>query len=220
MRKLERLLELTRSRTPWALARFNDGEMRAIQKAEGSVARGDQPCTKDLQTSLQWAIGQRRHRLYMGLPCGICFPGLRFIADRHTATLDGNLITHAVVQTNRNLETFRDEMPRAMKSQRIWWVAGSDQKTGDLPFKVNVRIDVSPEDAYTKNRDGLWSVDFEPDSIVFLSCGPLATVAAVHLFVVHPKTTFIDVGSVWDPETRGVSHKCHEGTLKPCRECN
>ena len=220
MRRLDDMLERTRSRTPWALARFNDGEMRAMQKPTGAVARGDQPCSYDLMSSLEWAIAQRCENLFLGLPCSKCYPKLRTASLTRTISLAPHLKTAATVQTNRNLKKFKEEMPRAMRSQRIWWVAGSDQKTGDLPFKVNVRIDVSPEDAYTKNRDGLWSVDFEPNSIVFLSCGPLATVAAVHLFVVHPKTTFIDVGSVWDPETRGVSHKCHEGTLKPCRECN
>lgn len=221
MQAINDMLRMTKNNRPWALARFNDGEMMAILSAEGAVARGDQPCTPALQRGLRWAICQNAANLYIGVPCGVCYSKLRATAidmlDPGTAV--GGQLTHAVVQTNRNLIQFKCDMPKALKKRRVVWVSGGDQDVTKLPFDVAYHVKVSRINAFT-DRVALFNHDFDSDDVVFLSCGPLATVAAVRLFIDHPYATFIDIGSTWDPETRGVSHSCHAGTLKACRECN
>lgn len=187
----------------------------------GTVARGDQPCTNDLSLSLKWAIGQRRENLFIGTPCTVCFPGHSFRSELLTKDLH-EYRTHAVVQTNRNLKAFQDGMTDALNDRKacVHWVAGEDQDCNKLPFEVTLQTRLPLNDAYSKSRDEIKALSFSPGEVVFLSCGPLATIAAVYLFLQHPETTFIDIGSVWDPETRGVSHRCHKGTLPACSECN
>lgn len=227
MHKLKILLQLTTSRIPWALARFNDGEMRAMHSIEGAVARGDQPCGTELRASLKWAIAQRRDNLFIGVPCSRCFPVHSFRAEQATRNM-GSQRTLAVVQTNRNLNAFKDGMTEILGEQQkkinygrvVSWVSGDDQDVSKLPFDVAFHLKIHTKDAYGLDRDTLMNWRFSPGSIVFLSCGPLATVAAVQLFLMQPTVTFIDVGSVWDPETRGVSHRCHTGKLPACKECN
>jgi len=221
MHKIERMLELTEREIPWALARFNDGEMKAMHKAEGFVARGDQPCTADLAALLRWALAQRAHNLFTGVPCGTCWPEWRFKADQTVGKLETDFKTLAVVQTNRNLIRFKTTMGKLLAKRRVVWISGEDQDVTKLPFLPKRGVSVPTKDAYTESRDYLFrEATFHPGEVVCLSCGPLATVAAVKLFLANPETTFIDVGSVWDPETRGVSHACHDGTLKKCGECN
>ncbi len=225
MNKLDELLRLTTEEIPWALSRFNDGEMRAMcHPGHGSVARGDQPCTHDLSLSLKWAIGQRRKNLFIGVPCSICWPGHSARADAVTKDL-GEFKTKAVVQTNRNLVKFKEEMASILNRQegdrKVIWVSGDDQDVSKLPFTISEHVKLPTKDAYTVARDKLKAIGWwGMGDVVFLSCGPLATIAAVYLFLKFDKTTFIDIGSTWDPETRNVKHRCHTFQLKPCAECN
>jgi len=199
--------------------------MRAMFHPHGTVARGDQPCTHDMSLSLKWAIGQRRENLFIGTPCTICWPGHSFRAAQLTRDLYGDFRTKAVVQTNRNLTRFREEMASILNDQaanrHVYWVSGDDQDVSKLPFNISDHVKLPTKDAYTVARDKLKAIGWwGMGDVVFLSCGPLATIAAVYLFLKYDKTTFIDVGSVWDPETRNVSHSCHSFQLKACAECN
>ena len=62
--------------------------------------------------------------------------------------------------------------------------------------------------------------------VVLVSLGPTARVLCYDLFRVNNKTTFIDIGSVFDPYTRNVKHNCHKGwengfnITKKCEICN
>ena len=217
MNSVHSMTDLTRRGKPWALARFNDGEMMAIQRSAKTVARGDQPCTDALAADLRWCLQQQACSLFMGLPCGTCWPKHRADADELVVSPYKTL---AVVQTNRNLDQFKREMPLALAGRVVHWISGEDQVTDNLPFTVHYSLRLPLRDAYTSCRDEIMVSPFGPGDVVFLSCGPLATVMAVRLFLRSPDTTFIDIGSTWDPETRGVSHSCHNGTLKPCKECN
>ena len=219
MQAINEMLRMTSQGINWALARFNDGEMMAMREAKGAVARGDQKCTKRLQDELQMCIGQWADRLFIGLPCGVCYPKLRKVADM-AVNVPPEMRTLAVVQTNRNLIQFKCDMPKALKNRRVVWVSGGDQDVTKLPFDVAYHVKVKTKDAHCHNWTDMINHTFEVDDVVFLSCGPLATVLAVRLFLDQPYATFIDIGSTWDPETRGVSHSCHNYTLKACVECN
>ncbi|MGA0233769.1 MAG: GT-D fold domain-containing glycosyltransferase [Saprospiraceae bacterium] len=62
--------------------------------------------------------------------------------------------------------------------------------------------------------------------IVFVSLGPTARVACCDWFKLKPEATFIDCGSIFDPFTRDVWHRCHTGwengfnNQVRCDECN
>ena len=219
MNSVHAMIASTRRGEPWALARFNDGEMGALTRTLKVVARGDQPVTHALSKDLRWCLQQRAYNLWLGLPCGTCYPSYRVDADELACGhVDQTL---AVVQTNRNLSLFKEQMADALQRERVvHWIGGDDQDITNLPFPVHHCTSVPLHDAYTKAKDLVMTMPFSPGDIVFLSCGPLATVLAVRLFLRSPYATFIDIGSTWDPETRDVSHTCHTGKLKPCKECN
>jgi len=55
---------------------------------------------------------------------------------------------------------------------------------------------------------------------VILSLGPLERILAKEWFELKDDVTYLGLGSMFDPWTRGVSHSYHKGTLKTCKICN
>ena len=65
-------LENIRTKTPFGYARFNDGEMMAIDQIGSVVARGDQIVDESLHNALNEAITYKQERYYIGIPCSLC----------------------------------------------------------------------------------------------------------------------------------------------------
>ncbi len=128
----------------------------------------------------------------------------------------------AVVNTNRNLETFSKGLQEALKGKQVVWVSGNDQDLSGLNFNVIEHI--------TFNRKNTWNryemvlkqcIDIvRPHRVFLFSCGPTSRVLVKNLFQMRPDASFLEIGSTYEPTTRGISHKCHLGTLKSCHECN
>ena len=127
LHSLDEMLRATRRSEPWALARFNDGEIAAMQRLGPAVARGDQPCTRALSRDLKWCIQQRAFDLWLGRPCSLCWPKHRAVADE--LMVGHTHLTSAVVQTNRN---------RRRRSGRMTTNGGGDHKSwhADTLFSV------------------------------------------------------------------------------------
>lgn len=222
MQKINDLFKLAEEGVPFALARFNDGEMKGVRSAGITVARGDQPVDASLHTALVNAIDHRQENYWIGVPCRRCFPQLRELADQRVPK-DYPYRTLAVVQTNRNLKQWKDEFHEKIKGRDVVWISGDDQGLSkvDRLFRIIRHIKLPTKDAWRQYENLMLDVDpFQPGEVVMMSCGPLATVLAHKFFERQPWVTFIDIGSVYDPETRGVRHRCHTGKLPSCRECN
>lgn len=224
MKTIHQLIKLTSEATPWALARFNDGEMRGVKKAGCTVARGCQQVSPTLRKHLIGGLMFRADNYFIGVPCHRCWPTDRHLADSYV--VDYRHRTLAVVQTNRNLDLmyvqFADAVrKRSYDSARLVWVGAPHHNVTALPFIVDKKINVPARDAWSAYEKvfGRYK-DFDPGSIVFLSCGPMATVLAFEWFMERPDCTFIDIGSTFEPKTTGVEHRCHTGKLPPCKECN
>lgn len=227
MRKGAHLLNLTRDRIPWALARFNDGEIKAMAVANvgEKTARDDQEIDHMLVDRLNWAIRQRQENLWVGLPCSVCWPRERTIAE---ASIGKEYLyrTLAVVQTNRNWQEWIYRFAEVIKGREVTWVSGEDQnllalnkKTG-IVIKDQWRLPITDvwQKEYSELRER--SGEFSQDEVVVLSCGPMATVLAVEWFQKRPDCTFVDMGSTFDPFTRDVWHRCHTQNLPRCLGCN
>ena len=220
MLAIDQLMVMVAKREPFALSRFNDGEMRAIAQPGCVVARGDQVVNTSLSNSLCMALQVVEHNFWRGLPCSACFPEWRLLADKLVGA-EPKYGTLAVVQTNRNLQRWKTEFPAAAKGRRVAWVSGSDQNITGLPLDIRRKIDLPTKNCWAVHSEMVDRCDeFDEGSLVMLSCGPMATVLACEWFLSRPDCTFIDIGSTYDPETRGVSHRCHTGKLPPCKECN
>jgi hypothetical protein len=227
MDKYDTLMDSLKNNEPFALGRFNDGEMLGIRNAGQVVARGDQLVSVELQDKLKQAILHRQHRYWVGLPCSTCFPS-HFNLAKSLVHPQYPHQTHAVVFTNRNWKKFVGEFPKHINDRNVYWVGGDDQDVTKLPFKVTEQYKVPKRDAWSLYEDTLPLVDnFAQDSLVLVTCGPMARVLVKEWYEKRPDLTIIDIGSTFDPFTRNVWHNCHKGwgetgfnlTAK-CEECN
>ena len=89
-----------KDKTPFAYARFNDGEMMAIDQIGAIVARGDQYVDESLSAALTEAIKYKQDNYYIGIPCSKCYPRYNKLANELIG--DYKFKTSAVVTTNRN----------------------------------------------------------------------------------------------------------------------
>jgi len=215
---------------PFAFARFNDGEMMGIANVGSIVARGDQYVDTSLSEALKDAIQHRQENYYVGIPCSQCYPQYNKLAKELVG--DYEHVTSAVVTTNRNWKKFIDVFPKLVAGKRVLWISGNDQDTdklkeigievakkGHLPGKNSWRF----YDHVLKT----FPATFQPGDVVCISLGPTARVLVKEWYKQMPDITFIDVGSNFDPFTRGVYHNCHKGWKetgfnigKKCQECN
>jgi hypothetical protein len=220
MEKIDTILENLRKQIPFALARFNDGEMQGIAQPGCTVARGDQFVTPELSHALKEALVYEQDNYWVGLPCSVCFPGLSQLA-RSLVNLDYEYLTHAVVITNRNWMKFKEAFPSTIGERKVVWISGDDQKFEKLGFPVHISCQLKPQDSWDQYQETKELYQDMPEgAIVILSCGPLSRVLAREWFEKRPDVTFIDAGSTWDPYTRDVWHRCHLHILPPCSECN
>lgn len=220
MDKIDTLLQMTRDGVPWALARFNDGEMSAIVKRTGTISRGAQEVTEGLADALEAALKYRADNYWLGLPCRTCWPKHRQMAETY---IDGfyPFRTSAVVLTNRNHQRWQEEFPKALGSRRVVWVGGAEQ--ANFPFPLEEFIAIPARNAFTPWDDN-WrkiAMSLDEGAMVLCSCGPLGRMIAHRWFELRPDLTVIDVGSIYDPITLDrKTARLHQGKLPPCKECH
>ena len=215
---------------PFGYARFNDGEMMAIDRIGSIVARGDQVVNTSLSQALREALQHKQDNYYIGVPCSLCYP--RYNSLAHDIVGDYELLTRAVVTTNRNWKHFMNEFPPAMTGKRLIWIGGNDQ---DIDAIKGLGLNVvkaarvprrNSWDYHQKLKEHLPDY-FESGDVVGISLGPAARVLVREWFEEYPDITFIDMGSNLDPITRDVWHACHKGwdetgfnLTRRCAECN
>ena len=73
-------------------------------------------------------------------------------------------------------------------------------------------------DQIEKGRKVLGHV--RPGQVVVFTCGPISRILAQEGCRIQPEATWLDIGSAYDPLTRGVWHRCHTGKLPTCPGCN
>ena len=227
--EVHKILNLLKENTPFAYSRFNDGEMIAIVNRSGIIARGAQQITPQLADKLTMSLLYEQENYWKGLICKSCFPDLHPMAMK----LVGNYpyLTSAVALVNRNWRTFLIECRQHLQDRKIIWIGGEDQNTDNL----NTFLGISISKTYRYCNQNTWDLydqikmligEFEPGNVVFISLGPVSRILAQEWFAIMPQTTFIDIGSVFDPFTRNVWHPYHRGwhngfnAEKRCTICN
>lgn len=231
MDKIDEIIDKLASRTPIALARFNDGEMTGIAVPGTTIARGDQFVYKSLQLALIEALQYKQKNYYRGLPCSTCWPTQRLIADRVITGYENEFLTSAVVLTNRNIAKFTEAFKHIATRQNIAWVGGENQDLDALASVGGIST-IWYEYVDTQNSWGqyneirtaiqqqLIAMPGRYIDIVAFSCGPVSRVLARSLFEEFPDRTFLDIGAVFDNHTKDYWLGCHDGSLAPCPECN
>jgi len=223
MNRYKEILQKLENKVPFAFNRFNDGEMKGILQPGCVVSRGDQVVTKDLSDMLTEALKHSQENYIKGKPCSVCFPEYDMIFYRINS--DDN-VTNATVLINRNYTDFMIKAPGLFqKYDNIYWIGNSNHNVTKLEQYLNVKIQklvsVSAQNAWADfNAVKHLYKKIKDNSLVLLSCGVLERVLVYYFFKHNPNSTYLSIGSMFDPLTRNVYHKYHKNVLKPCSECN
>lgn len=215
---------------PFCYVRFNDGEMMGISLNNAVVARGDQFVDDSLKSKLTEAITHRQKNYYVGIPCSVCYPTYNDVAKNLVG--DYKNIKSAVALTNRNWKDFYDNFSTATKNKKVLWVGGKDQDPENLKkYGLNIEktIRVPNKNSwqfYKKIKQAAEDILSQID-IVCVSLGPTARILCYEWFKEYKTKTFLDMGSLLDPVTKGVYFAAHKGwdetgfnLVPPCGECN
>jgi hypothetical protein len=215
---------------PFCYVRFNDGEMMGISLDNAVVARGDQLVDPSLKSKLTEAITHRQENYYVGIPCSACYPSYNNVAKNLVGDYEN--VKSAVALTNRNWKAFYDNFPASTKNKKILWIGGKDQNPENLKnYGLNIEktIRVPNKNSwqfYEKIKHTAQNL-FDQVDIVCVSLGPTARILCYEWFKEYKTMTFLDMGSLLDPVTRGVQFGAHKGwaetgfnLVPPCGECN
>jgi len=219
-----------RNKINFSYVRFNDGEMMGIDRVGSIAARGDQYINQSLHSKLVEGIKHRQKNYYIGIPCSLCFNRYHKLAAELTKDYDH--VTSAVLLTNKNWKKFYDNFPAACGDREVIWVGGKSQsKERLIDYGLNIKNCVLvPEKnswAYYERLKSMVPKLMGPNDIVAVSLGPTARVLCKEWFQEYPDKTFIDIGSILDPVTKGVYFDAHKGwdetgfnLQRRCKECN
>jgi hypothetical protein len=208
-----------RIREPFSIARFNDGEMLAIEGAEGSVSRGAQKVDKAVSVYLTESLLPLED-YWVGVPCRTCFPKQRQTFDSMCGNY--NTFSATIFTNNSRYKDIHDAMVEALRGREVIWIGGDDQDVRRLPFKISTLLCASSKNCFTQFNDTIHNIS-EMDvkgKVVMSSCGPMSRAISYFGFKYNQEATFIDIGSFFDPVTRGVTHNYHLDKTGYCKECN
>lgn len=224
---LKLILQEIRQENPICLIRIGDGEIKAIQRSINTTSRGKQDVSESLSKELSRIVSSDISGYWIGLPCP------EHNSEFHKQAWDivcqdGPHFTFSDIWANDNWETVCSELPRSLKNRNVWIVCGDDQNWSRIST-------VSPERIINLPSANSWShIDTLPDviselpwnTVVLLSCGPTGRILASRWYHERTDSTFLDIGSCFDPWTRGIRHNyqkisSHEKNKVPyCSICN
>jgi hypothetical protein len=238
------LLKFMEDHTPFAFTRFNDGEAAAIFGQNGiPISRGKEIVTQSMKEALTDALHCQLPNYWKGVPCPECFPVWNDAVNRIVRKHDH--ITDATLFVNRNIERSISEIPGYLSYSIV--VSGCNQNWDNLSLYFPAIVGGSiysigtPESGAFKMLDSLFeeiesAIKQQSTSPrVFFSCGPASRILIPALYERYKNMQFIDVGSLFDPWTKGTVLRCHHGLvtnafhkplecksgpLPPCSWCN
>jgi hypothetical protein len=223
------VIDNLKNNIPFCYVRFNDGEMMGIDRIGSVVARGDQIVDENLHNKLIEAISYKADNYYIGVPCSKCYPDYYNLAKNIIGDYDK--VVSAVALTNRNWLKFIQEIVGLLENKNVHYISGFDQNLEMLKdvFKFNIINHVKVDNKNSWSHYEIlksYSDNIKDGEIVLISLGPTARILCYDFFKNNNKSTYIDVGSIFDPFTRNVSHNCHKGwengfnITKRCENCN
>lgn len=230
IKKYDWFFENLRNNVNFCYVRFNDGEMMGIEKVGAVAARGHQIVDLSLKKELTNSIKHRQNKYYVGIPCSLCYPRFNRLAKKMVG--DYELTTSAVLLTNKNWKYFYDNFKKSMVNRKMIWVGGKDQdperlKQYGLNIEKTIRVYSKQSWSFYKQLNDLIPKYIEDNYVVGISLGPTARVLCQQLFKKFPNVTFLDMGSLLDPVTKGVYYNAQKGWketgfnyVRRCKECN
>ncbi len=217
MKDLDYFLQLMDNKTPFSVARFNDGELGAITQTMDVISRGDQDVSTELSNKLKEAIKHRQKNYFVGMPDSKYRKYTRVAKD---LVGDYENVTSSVIFHDSNWIKAITEIPKRLDGyDNIVWVGSERHDISKLPFKITEYVHVNHKNAF--NSYGRLR-DLTPlkNTLIFMSCGSLGRILAKEWFEREPECTILEVGSIYDPWVLGVKRRYQKRLWKDYESLN
>lgn len=205
-----------------SFARFNDGELGAILGWLKLTSRGQQFVDQELVDKLVAALTYESKNYYKGYPCVDCFPALY---EYYTETV-GNYPYQLPLSafTNNHYQVVKSEMLKVLKRRRVCYIGGTDcdQSWIKRHFEFHALV-------HNKNTSQYYDsiaeyMDRSSADVFVFAVGAISRPLVMYAHMIGKSG--LDLGSMFDPETRQVRLKPHrwnhpyKNEQKFCKTCN
>lgn len=209
------ILHLLQKGEQVSLVRFNDGEIGAILGDLTRTSRGKQEVTPSLVEKLNFALDYRAKNYFIGFPCPICYPKYYSYTRERLGDYEHQILS--VCTTNNHYNLFKSEILKVLEGKRVLYVAANTAKPFGWIYKR-----IPGENSESFDLD--FTEDLEKYDVFLFAIGSVSRywVAKLHQL----GKSALDIGSLFDPETRNVFLKPHKwiskykNEQKYCPICN
>lgn len=212
--ELEKFARMLESDTPFALSRFNDGEMTIIFGEEFNSAKNrigntyipHQPDAEKQRKLLTEALTYKANGYIVGIVCPCCEGYEKFQKLKQLSNQSEDHLTWANVFVNSNFPKLKSRIEPIFKNKDIVFIGNALAKTTDLSFIIKKKFTVG-DNAWLQDYDKLlieMSTYIEQNNIannIFIFCAGVLSNLIIHkLHKQFPNNTYLDLGSVFDIE--------------------
>ena len=208
------LKELLLNNVPFCFLKMNDGELNCIVN-KGGLSRGAQNYNEHMDNVLSEALVYKDHNYFVGIPCKNCYNNLHEYCIK---CVDNPYPANVLINSNfmKSYNLFNE----VFLKRNVVLICGDDAKIERLPFKplMCLRVPVKNSWDHFERLKNMYKL-CEPGTIVLFCCGPLGRGLAYEWYKNNSNITCIELGSFYDPWTRGKAYQYHLGNHKKCDIC-
>jgi len=216
------ILDLLERNEQVSLARFNDGEIGALKGDLKVTSRGKQKVTQDLLDKLSLALKYENKNYFKGFPCPICYVDYYNFYMHYCGNYNYNIL--AVSTTNHGYVDFKKRLQKVLRWKKVLYIGGQGINQNWIRKNGWSVITVPNTDSSRFTNEILNKVDMDRYDVVLLAVGAVSRYLAMEFHV--SGLSALDIGSMFDPETRNIKLKSHiwiskyKNTQKYCPICN
>jgi hypothetical protein len=203
---LEYLHDLLKSKIPYAITRFGDGEQMIMEGIKLNLLhKGEFNYTgqEDLKHDLIHSFQLNTENYFVGIPCPCCQPVEKVTWMKESTYLPDSSLTWANIFVNGNYSYFMNSFIKDFNLYKTTFVGPGN--IDNLPFNIDTKYQIGP-DAWIHNK-GIYEelrnqiITTNAENQLFLFCaGPFANILVSKLYKEFPKNTYLDLGSVFNIE--------------------
>ena len=211
---------------PFAFVHFNDGELGAAMKTTGRASNGKQHYSPELRTAVRKAMNTTSPNLYMGLPCPNEFRLHHANALWLAKNTEEARRTSATLFANGNYKTVLPLLPRLICDRQTFQgsrlhmfvstTANMTSFTAETGLHPHTVVRTPPTDSVRAFSPMLLKAQlFDPGDVVLIETGVLGRLLVVEWVKMRPQTTFLELGSFFDPQLGFRKLAYHRGGWAP-----
>lgn len=212
--ELEKFAGMLENDQPFALSRFNDGEMTIIfgeafnsaKNRIGNTYIPDQPDAEKQRTLLTAALTYKADGYIVGIVCPCCEGHEKFNKLKALSNQNEEHLTWANVFVNANFSIFKSRIEPIFKNKNVIFIGNALAETSGLSFSVKKQFTVG-NNAWLQDYDKALneiSNHIRSNKItntIFIFCAGVLSNLIIHkLYQEFPNNTYLDLGSVFDVE--------------------